>query len=120
MKIKNNRKNFVVLQYKIGVRKESAKLKPSETINLPLVKDMSQILNKFLFNSGQLSVVADEVSKPEAAKPKAKAKKDSSSEKSEKKAKAKKETKKSIVDEAIKSTYDFIKSSKNKNKNEEK
>ncbi len=112
MKIKNNRKHFVALQYKVGVRKEIARIKPSEMIDLPHVTNMSQIVNKFLFNSGHLSVVAGEVAE---FKPKTKDKKDTS-----KKATEKKKTKKSKVDKAIESTEDFVKSSKNKNKNEEK
>ena len=100
MKIKNNRRRLVILQYKVGIKKEIAKIKPSQIIDLPKIKNMSNIVNKVLFNNGCLSVVKDEIVKDEIVKEK----EDES------------KIDKSKIDEAIDLTEDFVKSSKSKKK----
>ena len=103
MKIKNNRKNFVVLQFNDGHRKVIQKLKPSEIIDIPKLSDMKQIVNKFLFTSGNLSVVKSTEIALKVDKPKAK-----------KTTTKKKVSKKSKVEKAIAKADDFIEGDVNK------
>lgn len=105
MKIKNNRKNFVVLQFSDGRKKRIQKIKPSEIIDIPYLRDMKQVVNKFLFTNGNLSVVTESVVAPKEEKPKAK--------KSASK-KAAKTSKKSKVEEAIESADNFLAGDVNK------
>jgi hypothetical protein len=97
MKIKNNRKNFVALQLNDGFRKVIQKLKPSETVDLPFLKDMKQVVNKFLFTNGNLSVVKPTEIAPKVESPKAK-----------KTTTKNKTSKKSKVEKAIAKADEFI------------
>lgn len=111
MKIKNNRKNFVSLQYKVGLKKNVYKFKPAEVAVIPGIIDMKQILNKFLFKNGSLSVV---ISNDIAIKEVAKVEKEVAKKATTKKATGKKSSKKSKVEEAIESADNFLSGDVNK------
>lgn len=57
MTIKNNTKNFVVLQVKNGIRVNNFKIKPNEIIDIASLIDIKQVVNKFLFTKNVLSII---------------------------------------------------------------
>lgn len=60
MKIKNNRDNFVKLQVWKGAYSEIFNIRPQEEIVIPHLKDIQkQVVNKFLFDIGNLSVIEE-------------------------------------------------------------
>ena len=108
MKIKNNKKNVVVLRFSSGGKVRIQRIKAGELIEIPLLKGVKQVVNKFLFKNGNLSVVAS----PEAVII------------PEKKEIAPKNAdvitkggspKKSKIEEAIESADDFVSGDVNKN-----
>ena len=61
MQVKNNRNNFVKLQFSDGKRKQIYPIKPGQKVDIPTLKNLSQVNNKFLFTSGNLSFIESEI-----------------------------------------------------------
>ena len=108
MKIKNNKKNVVVLRFSSGGKVKTQKIKSGELIEIPLLKGVEQVVNKFLFKNGNLSVMAspESVIIPD--------KKETAPKKADLITKEN-YPKKSKIEEAIESADDFVAGDVNKN-----
>lgn len=98
MRIKNKKNVANYVNYKIGGTAKKALIPAGKMIDLPLLTNVTQILNIKDFNLGFLEVVKEEV-KIEAPKPeKKKAKKKTSTKKKKKKEDALDKVKKEVKD----------------------
>ena len=66
MKIKNNRKNVLVLRFSDGGKVKIQKIKAGQLIEIPSLKNERQIVNKFLLRNKFLSIVTDPIVAEEA------------------------------------------------------
>jgi hypothetical protein len=65
MIVRNVKKGYATLHFKDGVKSRIFKIQGGETVTIPELRNVSQVVNKFLFNHGHLVEVTNSQPAPQ-------------------------------------------------------